>query len=431
MPLVNCTDQNLINMRRFFLDVVLCTFFIFGLMGTFASVTAFRVFDLFDPIGEMFADFELTDLVMSQLRSAPPADEQIVVVNIGELDRSGIAEQIFILEQYEPKVIGVDVTFSSHKTYAEDSLLVAALTTYDNIVIGSELRMFNEETEEFDTLVVPEERLAAVSRFGYVNTVTEAENQDDLKACRDMTPIQPVKGVDHYAFPVMLAMAMDSAKTQKFLDRGNMFEPVNYKGNVMDFGQTNFGTRYYALDVYDLFSENFVPEMIKDKVVILCYMGKFLGDLQTREDKYFTPLNKRYVGKSEPDMFGGVIHANVVSMILQEDYIDELNANLAIALAIIMCLFNVTLFKWVYGALPKWYDGITKVFQLCQLLVFSFLMVMVFHYWNFKLDLTLTLIVIALSGDSIEVYHGVVKNLFIKRERQQLFKVNWKFYLER
>ena len=66
-------------MRRFILDTFLCTAFIFGLMGLFASLTYFKVFELFDPIGEMFADFELTDIVFSQLQDDPIADDRIVI----------------------------------------------------------------------------------------------------------------------------------------------------------------------------------------------------------------------------------------------------------------------------------------------------------------------------------------------------------------
>ena len=103
-------------MRKFWLDVVFCTLFIFGVMGFFASVTFFKIFEIFDPIGEMFADFELTDIVMSQLREAPEADEQIVVANLAYSNREEIAVMIDILNQYEPAVIGVDVTFSERKS---------------------------------------------------------------------------------------------------------------------------------------------------------------------------------------------------------------------------------------------------------------------------------------------------------------------------
>lgn len=416
-------------MKRFLIDTILCTAFIFSLMGVFASVTLFKVFDIFDPIGDMFSDFEISDLVMSQLRVAPDASEDILVVNIADANRAEIASMIHILEQYEPTVIGVDVTFNAPKPYAEDSLLAQVLADHDNIIIGSELRLPNEETETFDTLLVPEPLLAQYADFGFVNLLTNAENQDDLKSCRDFLTRERVKGMDElqYAFAVKLAQYKDPVLTQKFLDRGNHIETINYKGNVMDFGKSVFGTRYFVLDIFDVFEGNFSEDLIKDKVVIMCYMGAYLGDQQTRTDLYYTPLNKHYVGKARADMFGGVVHANIVSMILEEDYIDAMPRTTAIIIAILVCLLNVFFFKLIYAALPKWYDGITKLIQLFQVIFVTILMVWLFTEFNFKADFALSIIVIALSGDLIEVYHGVIKNLFDKKERASLFNIKKDF----
>ena len=90
---------------------------------------------------------------------------------------------------------------------------------------------------------------------------------------------------------------------------------MNFKGNVMDYGATRFGTAFFALDVPDVFGENFTPDMIQGKIVIFAYLGEILGDKKSFEDKFVTPLNARYAGNRLPDMYGGVIHANIISMI--------------------------------------------------------------------------------------------------------------------
>lgn len=139
-------------------------------------------------------------------------------------------------------------------------------------------------------------------------------------------------------------------------------------------------------------------------------------------------MNENYVGKAKNDMFGGVIHANIISQILDEDPIDQMSGRTEIILAILFCLFNVFLFKIIYGAMPKWYDGITKIFQLFEVMVLATLMIYLLLVYNYKADFTLAMIVIALSGDSIEVYHGVVKNLFSKERRKEVFKINRRFW---
>ncbi len=414
-------------MRRFILDTFLCTAFIFGLMGLFASLTYFKVFELFDPIGEMFADFELTDIVFSQLQDDPIADERIVMVNFGVIPREGIARQIEILNKYNPKVIGLDATLFAEKSWEEDSALVRVISESPNLLLAEDLQ-FDFETQEPLQPLMPPEYIRQSNHLGFVDLPTDAESQEDLKMCRNFVTRQEISGEMHYAFSVKMAMAYDSAKARRFLDRGKIEETINYKGNVFSFVSSQYGMKYFVLDVEDVFNESFTADLLEDKIIIMCHLGAYLGDVNTNEDRYFTPLNKNYVGKAEHDMFGGVVHANIVSMILDEDYIDEMPKKLGILLAVVMCLVNVFLFKIVYAALPKWYDGITKLFQLLELTFFSFLMVWIFYYYNFKVDFTLTLVVIALSGDSIEVFHGVVKNLFSKAKRKQVLKVNKQFW---
>ncbi len=413
-------------MRRFILDTFLCTAFIFSLMGLFSTVTYFKVFEFFDPIGEMFADFELMDIVFSQLQDDPIADERIVMVNFGVIPREGIARQIEIINQYNPKVIGLDATFDFERSWEEDSALVRVLSETDNIVLAENLQYDFEENVL--PPLQPPLHLKQDNHLGFVDLLTNAVSQEDLKMCRDFLTHEEIEGETHYALSVKMAMAFDSAKTKRFLARGNNIETINYKGNVISYVSSQYGGKYFVLDVHDIFEENFTEDLLKDKIVIMCHLGAYLGDPNTNEDRYFTPLNKNYVGKAEHDMFGGVVHANIVSMILDEDYIDQMPENAGVILAILIGLLNVFLFKIVYASLPKWYDGITKVFQLIELAFFSFLMIQIFEAYSYKADFTLTLIVIALSGDSIEVYHGVVKNLFSKARRKQVFKVNKKFW---
>lgn len=139
-------------------------------------------------------------------------------------------------------------------------------------------------------------------------------------------------------------------------------------------------------------------------------------------------MNENYVGKAKNDMFGGVVHANIISQILDDEPIDQMSENAQIALAIFFCLFNVFLFKIVYAAMPRWYDGITKIFQLIEVMGLATLMIYLLLVFNYKADFTLAMIVIALSGDSLEVYHGVVVNLFSKDRRKEVFKINRRFW---
>ncbi|HEX6893005.1 MAG TPA: CHASE2 domain-containing protein, partial [Chryseolinea sp.] len=252
---------------------------------------------------------------------------------------------------------------------------------------------------------------------GYASLETEAAYQDDAKTCRTFNPKIKIKDKFHYAFSVELARAFDSVKTKEFLDRDVYSEVINYRGNVFDiYGTTNYPQMFYTLDIDQVRNEEFVSEMIRDKIVIMGFLGEKLGD-PSWADKFYTPLNKKLAGKANPDMFGVVVHANIVSMILREDYVEQMAGWQEVTMAIILCLLNVALFSLINTNMPLWYDGITKLLQFIQLILYSALMVWIFHLFQFKLSITLTLAAVALVGDVYEVYMSVIKNAFFKIKR--------------
>ena len=84
-------------------------------------------------------------------------------------------------------------------------------------------------------------------------------------------------------------------------------------------GTTNFATMFYAVDVGQLERGEVLGDVFKNSIVMMGFLGKYMGD-PVWEDKFFTPLNKKVAGRANPDMFGLVVHANVVAMILNQDY---------------------------------------------------------------------------------------------------------------
>ena len=409
--------------RKFWLDVILATMFIFGMMGALNSFTAFKIFDVFDPIGEAFSDMEVTDIVFSQLRDEPVADDRIILVNMGTLPRPDIGIMLQIISQYNPKVIGMDSFFYFPKDSIGDSVLEEGFASVENLVMASKL-LHNPETDRFDSIAYSWPQFAMYGDPGFANLVTDAEVQEDLKMCREFVPQQVALGENQHSFAVKLASYYNPEAAARFLERGNEVETINYRGNVLDYGATKFGTKFFALDVQDVFEENFTRDLIEDKIVIFCYLGDYLGDRRAIEDKYFTPLNEKYIGRAYPDMFGGVIHANIVSMILNEDYIDAMNDYSEIILAIVLCFLNVALFSLIYRRIPRWYDGITKLFQIIEMGFLVYIMIVVLDQNSFKIELGLALFAVGISGDSLEVYYGVVKNIFTREGRRSLFKID-------
>ena len=403
------------------LDSILGTSFIISFVLLFQLVRGVGEFSFLDPIGDAIGDVEMTDLVFSQIRENPKVDKNVVLVNIGDLSRREIAQELRIINQYDPAVIGIDSYFWSLKEDSlGDILLNRELSDIENLVLVSKLE-YSEVTESYDSIRYSHSNFD-VGHNGYANLETDAVAQDQFKVCRSFPPQTIINQEEVHPFSVKVCELFDEKKAHAFLKRTNEFEIINYRGNIADFGQTHLGGRYTALDISDVFHKKFTPELIKDKIVLLGYMGSNFND-RSWEDKFFTPLNVKYAGRSNPDMFGVVIHANIVSMILDQDYIGKQSRFSSTITALVICFLTVVFFTWIYRRLPQWYDGLTKTIQILEVLLIFTINVIIFHWFNYKTSLTLTIILVALAGDSLEVCYGLLKNLFSKNGRKLIFRV--------
>ncbi len=339
-------------MKKFWLNCTAATLFVFGLMWALDKVTELNMFDAFDPIGQALSDFELTDYAISNLRPDPTVDDRIVLVNIGNISRGAIAEQIRIISKYKPKVIGIDGFFNCEGGLRDtvncpqlldtmgNLLLSNAIQEAGNVVLVSKLlqsaSLFKSGVlDKYDSLEYSDPMFQDYAQSGYANLSTDAEYQDDVKICRSFVPSMKVNEEEELAFAVKMAMLYDSGKAREFLGRNREEEIINYRGNVemqdvrltnirtKDLATTKYPVMFFSLDVHQVFREEFFPEMIRDKIVIFGFLGEYFGD-PSWNDKFFTPLNKKVAGRANPDMFGVVIHANALSMILNGDFVNEL-----------------------------------------------------------------------------------------------------------
>ena len=415
-------------MKRFLLDCLFATVFVFIVLVGIRGISKLNIFSAFDPLGQALGDMELTDIAFSQVREDPPIDTNIVIVNIGYLSRGQIGQQIKTLSACKPKVIALDIIFSCD--WLQDSLqcpqaydtlenaaFASAVRGFENMVMGMRIAQTDSlvakfgDIDMYDSIEHSYPTLLQNAHEGFVNLETEAEHQEDLKTCRRFPPqLKMMNGDQQLAFSVKIAMLYDSVKTQRFLARKKASEAINYRGNIVDWhGASNFAGRYPVLDWDQAMDTSmFAPGMIKDKIVLLGFLGADLRDTSW-DDKFFTPLNKAYAGKSRPDMYGIVVHANIVSMILSEDYVDELAEWQAYLIAFLMVFLNVALFFKINARLPLWFDALSLFAQLAQVAILGLLMVQFFAWYNFKLNLTVTLAGIALVGTCFELYNSFFK----------------------
>jgi CHASE2 domain-containing sensor protein len=424
-------------MKKISLKSLAITVFVFFMMWGVSKITDLKFFNAFDPVSQALTDFELTDYAFSNLRPDPTVEQRIVIVNLGVLERRDVAQQIHMISQFKPKVIGIDSYFNCEGRLRDsvncpqlldtlgNLLLSDAIKQAGNVVLVSKLLQktktsLDEDLIDFyDSIEYSDLNFSMYAKHGYANLLTDppAVYQDDVKQCRAFVPKYTIDDEDQYAFAVQMCMMFDSAKTKRFLARHKKEEIINYRGNVeiqdirlksvrqKETSTTRYPLMFYAVDVNQILNGEVLPELFENSIVIVGFLGAYFGD-PSWNDRYFTPLNKKVAGRANPDMFGVVVHANIVAMILNEDYVNELAEWQKYSIAFLVCFLTVMLFLIIDYRLPLWFDALSVLIQVVLLLTVSGLIVFCFARYDFKLDLTLTLAASALVGPSYDIYKG-------------------------
>jgi CHASE2 domain-containing sensor protein len=422
-----------------FWDVIFSASLLLGVAAGVSALSDKFNSDALNPIQKAFGDFQLSDIVFSQLRDSPPEEKRIVLVNIGTLSRGEIAQEIEIINQYKPKCIAIDARFFKPKTFELDSALCAAFSKVDNMVVGSKLIANpNPDRKENDSIVEPYAMFRPFVQSAFVNIITEGE--DYFKTTRDIVPsdhyykwygkdttyekimvkdtLKVIRKITYlkkdtmvYSFPTKIAWIYDSNSVKKYLARGKDTEIINFRGNIdtrKEGTAKNAKLVYSVLDIQDVLDTNFVPDLITGKIVIMGFLGNNIADNKW-EDKFFTPLNNNYIGKAYADMYGVVAHANAVSMILDGDFIDQMDETLNNIISLIIILFNVFFMSYLYFKLKVWYDGFSNIIVIGEAAALVFLVLYIFNYYDFKFDVTMPILALFLTGNIVEIYYGMVK----------------------
>jgi CHASE2 domain-containing sensor protein len=379
--------------RYFFITIL-----IFLLAGILTLIPFNCLF--LDPVAKAIGDFDVYDIVYSKLREEQKADTNIVLVNLGNLSRKEIAEQFKLINQYKPRVIGIDAIFEEAKDPAGDSILADAISSIKNLVLVSKLIGFNDGDDLFDSIKYSISNFNDHSSNGFANLPNDDEV--NFRTIREIRPYANVMDKRVAAFSTKIVQLSDSSAYSNLNERENETERINFVGNY---------DKFYYLDAEQLFNEKNNLNFMKDKIVLLGFMGLDLNT-KTFEDIYFTPLNERYAGKSFPDMYGVVIHANIISMILSGNYITEIPKWLGIIISFLICYFNVFMIYNIRKKYKDWFGTYSKTYILLQSLLLLLIGVLVLHYFNYRFNITLILAALVITSTVNDIYqHYIIKFL--------------------
>lgn len=371
--------------------------------------------EIFDPIKYALSDFEFKDIQFGAHSEDFPVDQDIVLVNVGR-NRAEIANQIKTISAMQPKVVAVDILFASEKEADMDLPLIDALASTRTMVLCSKVADWKEDTTkpQYMELRVPHEkfRLQHVT-FGHDALIPDEENRE-LQTIRLFEPGAAYKDTNINAFALEIAERYKPGTAKRIKDRGNETEIINYKGNY---------NKFVMLDIEPGMSLDAAitqyGSLVRDKIVILTYMGQPFDNPTDIRGKLYTPATTKYIGKSAPDMYTGVIHANIVSMLIHDQMIEKMPKWLEFALAVIICYFNMALFNWIVVRFPSFAGGEMKLIQLLQSGLITLGAMYAFYTISYSFDTGLMLAVVLLASDVLEIHESSVKRLLERIKETQ------------
>lgn len=351
-----------------------------------------------DPIGQALNDFELYDLAFSKFNEDALADTNIVIVNIGRNDRKKIANQLKIISGYNPTVIGVDIIFNELSDSSNDFILRDVIRETSSIVLAS--RIEDDETDaESIKLVESHPFFSENTQNGYVNL--PEDNNSSFRTVRSFQPMIE----NHSSFGVKIASLYDSSIISTLSERDEEESTINFRGNY---------SKFYFIDEHQLFDTSIDFSFMEGKIVLLGFVNSNKEDLSF-EDIFFTPMNERYVGKTFPDMNGVVIHANIISMLLRNNFIEEMNFFWEVLFSFLLVFINVIIIRQIQAKYGAWNDTITNIFLVLQSILYLFIILFVFNEYKYKISILSAQTGIFIITIAIDIYE-----LYILRTVRQL-----------
>lgn len=343
---------------------------------------------IMNPIKLGLKDFDFNDITYSKLGKKPNKilDKRITLVNIGDADREGIAMIIEKVASYQPRVMALDAYFDEPRDAYKDSLLSATIANHKNLIVGRKLELAGKEGDT----VVYEGSYFNHATLAHVNLFT-----DSVSSVRYTEPFY----IDHAgkvynAFPTEIIKMYSDSAYQKLQTKKRKKIIINYSRKTEN---------YKTLAVDTLMADEYDTSFIRDRIILMGYINTNPVDLT---DKFFTPMNERFAGKSIPDMNGVVIHANIISMALDKSYIKKVPLWGNLLLAILVCWLHMSFFVHYYLESHIWFHLAAKIAQVLSALFFVWLGIYLYDRYRLKVDMKFSLITIVLAVDVIYFYEA-------------------------
>jgi CHASE2 domain-containing sensor protein len=339
-------------------EAFFCMLFSFLILGIVLLIGLNLRF--FSPFENAFKDFSYLDLHYADKLKEENFDlnENIVLVNIDRLNRKEISDVLDDLQKHKPKVIGLDVIFKKEKDPVWDAFLAEKL---------------KNDVFVFAYSIIKDKEIMNTRSITISNGNTGYTNFSFDSSSAVVRNFQGIKKTDKRTFISFPAMVVQKYFEDAWLTKMEMFlkkeRPINYIGNRDNF---------LILESKDIIGHEEIS-FLKDKIVLVGYLGNEKNHIYDIEDKHYTPMNKKFVGKSPPDTFGIVIHANIVQMLLTNNYIRTVPYWMLAILTVIITFISLAYFIYLSSRQLASYILRLNLAQLLFSVLFVWISLMLFQ----------------------------------------------------
>lgn len=368
--------------RYFSIHILYCAVFV-GFTAIIVTEVLSRI-PILEPVSDSIFDWDFTDIAYKDVnKDSVIIDDRIVLVNISDpenMNRQDIGHLLQKIDKEDPKVIGLLVFFSDLNDQEQDSVLSTAISDVDNLVMV---------VAYHDSLQYSHPKFSTNIGQGLSNLMPG--NQGTMRKIIS-NKINQTDTLRSFASEV--ASYYDLNSSRDFNNRNLEWEWINYSGSLNSYQSIDYFERDFRI--------------VKDKIVLIGYLGESIESgsqiWNNVDSKYYTPLKTTWFNKQLPDMFGLVLHANAVKMVLDQTYISS-SGLLDDLISIFLILLSVLIMYAIMIKLPKRYSLISRVTSLGLIALMITIAIYSFKLVSLKIELSFVVLFLVFLPDSLEFYN--------------------------
>jgi CHASE2 domain-containing sensor protein len=351
-------------------------------------------------------DIDFTDLYYQYDRKVS-LDSNICIINIGLLPREDLGRLIEKVSNFNPKVIGGDIFFDVNNDTLNPlgtDTLKSKIKNVKNLVLASAYRGIDRNGN--DSIETQSPLIREFVKEGIVSF--NVPKEDPLYGTvRSFSPIIHINGKKHLSFSFLLASYYDSTLL-KYANEEDMyikwFGYANGDGNI--YNEISYKGVFLTYNWSDVFEEKIGHNEIKDKIVLLGYLGETLNGPRIANELFYSPLNSKIIGRSLPDLYHTELHANAIKMIIDREFVKH-SALFDLMYNLLILIFFILALNWIKNKSDKFYPITSKILLIIVVNIFVIGVVAIYHISNAEVKILIgegivTMLIIPDTFDILE-----------------------------